>query len=326
MTVRWGIMGTGVMAAAMHNAILAEGGRVLGVASADADRAAAFAAEREIPRSHGDHHDLVEADDLDVVYVATTNDRHRRDALACVRAGVPVLVEKPFALDHSQASEVVEAARAAGVFVMEGMWMRFQPAFREIERRVAAGEVGSPRLVTADFGIAADPHPARRWFSREQGGGALLDVGIYPLTFAVSVLGEPTEVRALGELTDTGVDGQLAVAMRHPLGLSAWSCSFLAESGVEATVAGPDASLRLQSPFHHSSRLTLRRRAEVLYDHEVVGADLGYRHQIREVHRCLDEGRTESERMPLDLTLTIVRWMDEIRAQVGVTYPVFGTG
>ena len=323
MSVRWGIMGTGVMAAVMHEAIRAEGGEVVAVASSEADRARAFASEREIPRFHGEHHDLLD-EDLDIVYVATTNDRHHGDALACVRAGTAVLVEKPFALDQRQGSQIVEEARAAGVFVMEGMWMRFQPAFRELERRVADGVIGTPRLVTAEFGIAPGDDATARWFSREQGGGALFEAGIYPLVLAISVLGEPLALQAVGELTDTGVDAQLAVAMRQPLGLAAWSCSFLADSGVEATVAGPEGSIRLHAPFHHASHLSVRRGEAVVESREVVGADLGHRHQVREVHRCLDDGLAESERMPTALTLTVLRWMDEIRSQVGVTYPVYG--
>jgi predicted dehydrogenase len=161
MTVRWGVLGTGGIVPPVVAAIRAEGGDVVAIASADHGRAAARAAELAIGRSFGAHHDLLSmADGLDAVYLATTNDRHHADLLACIAAGVPVLAEKPFTLDLAQAVEVQRAARAGGVFVMEGMWMRFQPVFVELERRIAAGQIGEPVLAHVDFGIAAETNRA----------------------------------------------------------------------------------------------------------------------------------------------------------------------
>ncbi|MFA9446569.1 Gfo/Idh/MocA family protein [Egicoccus sp. AB-alg6-2] len=323
MTVRWGILGTGGIARKMVAAVRARGGEVVAVASGDAARARAFADEQNVASAYGRHHDLLaRPEDVDVVYVATTNDRHHLDAMACVEAGVPVLVEKPFALDLERAEAVVAAARTAGTFVMEAMWMRFQPGFVEAERRVAAGQVGEPLLVQADFGIAALPDTDRRWFSRELGGGALLDVGIYPLTFVTSVLGTPTRAAALGTLADTGVDATVSVAMRHGQErLSSWSCSFVADTGVEATVAGREGSLRLHGPFHAGGRLSLRRGSTVVEEHALEGPENGFEHEVDEVVHCIEGGRSQSERMPLALTLTTMRWLDELRRQVGVVYP-----
>ncbi|WP_165403884.1 Gfo/Idh/MocA family protein [Egicoccus halophilus] len=323
MSLRWGILGTGGIARKMVAAARARGGEVAAVGSGDPARAAAFAEEHGIARHHGRHHDLLaRPEDVDVVYVATTNDRHHADALACIEAGVPVLVEKPFTLDLEQAEEVAAAARTAGVFCMEAMWMRFQPAFLEVERRIAAGHIGEPLLVQADFGIAATPDTDRRWFARELGGGALLDVGVYPLTFATGLLGTPERAFALGELADSGVDATVAVAMRHGGGrLSSWSCSFVADTGVEATVSGAEGSLRVHGPFHHAGRLTLRQGSTVVEEHDLQGTEAGFEYEVDEVVRCLEDGRTESPRMPLALSLTTLRWLDELRRQVGVTYP-----
>jgi predicted dehydrogenase len=323
MTVRWGVLGTGGIVPPVVAAIRAEGGDVIGIASADEARAAARADELGIGRSFGRHHDLLDlADELDAVYVGTTNDRHHADLLACVDARVPVLCEKAFTLDLPQAEEVVRAARGAGVFVMEGMWMRFQPVFIELERRIADGQIGEPAMAQADFGIAGTRDPERRWFSRALGGGALLDVGVYPLALMTSILGPPTDARALGALAETGVDASVSVAMRHGAGrLSSWSCSLVADTGVEATVSGSEGSVRLHAPFHHGARLSMRRGREVVEEVRPDGAEAGYHHEIAEVHRCLAAGETESPRMPLDLTLLLMRWLDELRGQVGVTYP-----
>lgn len=309
-------MGTGRIAVALLEAIRAEGDEVVAVSSASPERAAAFATEHDVAHAHGVHHDLLDDEAVEVVYVATTNDRHHGDVLACIEAGRPVLAEKPFTRDLAEAEEVVAAARDAGVFVMEAMWMRFQPAFVELERRIAAGQIGEPRLVQADFGFPAED-PTGRLFTPGLGGGSLLDVGIYPLTFAISILGEPTEAHAVAEPHAEGVDAQVAAAMRHPRGLSSWSCSLVADTGVEATVAGEDGSLRLASPFHHSARITWRRRGGIVEEVDVEGADLTYRWEVREVQRCLDAGATESDRMPLELTLRVMGWLDALRPRLG---------
>lgn len=316
----WGILGTGGIAIAMLEAIRAEGDEVVAVASASAERASSFAATHDVARSYGDHHELVTDADVEVVYIATTNDRHHLDVAACVRAGLPALVEKPFALDLRRAREVLELARRDGVFVMEAMWMKLQPAFHDLHTRIADGQIGTPRLMMADFGFPVPNDPDRRWFDRAQGGGALLDVGIYPLTLIISVLGPPEDLRAVGELAATGVDEQVAVAMRHAHGVSSWTCSFVADSGLEATVAGPDGSLRLRSQFHHAPGVTRRRGSEELEVGQVEDHELGYRHQVREVQRCLDDGRQESDAVPHAATLEVLDVLDELRAQIGVSY------
>jgi predicted dehydrogenase len=319
--VRWGIFGTGIIAEALTHAIRAEGGEVVAVGSAHPGRAAAFADRHAIARHHAPHHALLEAGGVDVVYVATTNDRHRDDAIACLEAGVPVLLEKPFALSEAQAAEILAAAQRTGVFLMEAMWMRFQPGLYELERRIADGQIGTPRLLTAHFGIVAEHDPTRRWFAREQGGGALLDIGVYPLTFAMSLLGTPIEAQAVGQLADTAVDEQLAVAMRHAGGLSSWSASFVADAGVEATVAGSAGSFHLSTPFHEVPRLLRRDGGRVVEEIAVEGAGLGYRPEVREVHRCLAEGLAESPRMPHALSRSVMHWLDVLRRQLGVVYP-----
>jgi predicted dehydrogenase len=326
MTVRWGILGTGNIAEALTHAIRAEGGEVVAVGSASPARAESFARTHHIARSHAPHHELLAAGGIDVAYVATTNDRHRDDAIACLEAGVPVLLEKPFTLSTVQAEEVVAVARRTRVFLMEAMWMRFQPGMLELERRIAAGEIGELRSVTVDFGILAEPDPTRRWFDRAQGGGALLDIGVYPLTFALSLLGPATSGVAVGELAPTGVDEQVAVAMCHERGVSAWSASFVVDGPVEAVVAGTTGNFKVPRVFNEVPHLTRVVRGETVEQIAIEGADLGYRPEVREVHRCLADGVSESPRMPLELSLTVMRWLDHLRDQLGVVYPTEPAG
>jgi predicted dehydrogenase len=320
-TRRWGIMGTGGIAVALTEAIRAEGDEVVAVSSASADRAAGFADEHGIARSYVGHHALTGDDDVEVVYIATTNERHHLDVAACIDAGLPALVEKPFALDLPRTRTLLNDAREAGVFIMEAMWMKLQPGFLDLQQRIADGEIGAPRLVMADFGFPADPDTSRRWYDLAQGGGALLDIGIYPLTLIVAVLGPPTEIRAVGELAAPGVEQQVAVAMRHDRGVSSWTCSLTADTGIEATIAGSGGSLRLRGELHNSPGVTRRRRAEVIDHGEVPDHEHGYRHEVREVQRCLDAGAIESIHIPHAATMEVMAVLDEVRDQLGVVYP-----
>jgi predicted dehydrogenase len=317
--MRWGVMGTGRIAVAMVEAIRAEGGEVVAVSSGSSDRARAFADEHGIAAAHGAHHDLL-GDALDVVYVATTNDRHHADALACARAAVPVLVEKPFTLDRGQAAEVIAAAEHSQSFLMEAMWMRLQPGFLELERRIEAGQIGAVELVHADFGFLSED-PTGRLLTPALGGGALLDIGVYPLVLVLSLLGEPEQVQAVAEFTDRGVDRQVAVAMHHASGISSFVASFSASLGIEATVGGSEGSLHIQAPFHEVPGFSLRRGGEVVETVEVPDAHLGYRNEVREVHRCLEEGLVASPRMPWSFTRTTMTWLDAIRERIGLAHP-----
>jgi predicted dehydrogenase len=312
-------MGTGRIARALAKAVVAESGRVVAVSSASPQRARDFAAEHDVAHAYGAHHDLLGDDTVDVVYVATTNDRHHADVLASVQAGVAVLAEKPFTLDLDQAREIVAAARSGDSFLMEAMWMAFQPAFVDVQRRVEAGEIGTPLALQADIGFPAED-PTGRLFTPGLGGGVLLDIGVYPLTLARLLLGEPDEIRSVGTIGERGVDTQVAASMRHGEAVSSWIATMRADTGVEATVAGAEGGLRLHSPFHHAGTVSRLRRGEVVEARTVPGADLEYRHEVREVHGCLDRGEVESKRMPWEFTLRGMRALDEIRAQLGIDF------
>ena len=210
--VRWGILGAGGIASSLAADISRTDGHVVAaVAARDADRAAEFARRYDAPRSFGSYDELYADDEVDVVYVATTHPFHREQALAAIEAGKPVLVEKPLTLDADGAREVFAAAAQAGVFAMEAMWMRTNPLVRQALDLVAGGELGEVRAVQADFAFALDYDPGHRLLDRDNGGGALLDLGIYPATFAWLFLGAPDRVQVSGDLAPTGVDRTVAM-------------------------------------------------------------------------------------------------------------------
>ena len=321
MTRRWGIMGTGIIARAFVDAIRAEGGSVVAVSSATPGRAHRFAADHGIAVAASPHADLLRHDDVEVVYIATTNERHHLDAHACIAAGVPALVEKPFAVHAAAARAVFAAARTAGLFVAEAMWTRLQPATLRLHDELGSGVIGAPTAVQASFGVVLNSDPSRRWRSAALGGGALLDLGVYPATLAHDLLGPAHRVQATGQLADTGVDLTAAVVAEHERGSATWRCSMIDASGVWATVAGVDGHIWLAEPFHHAPSLTIHQRDRPVRQVPIDGHELGYRYEVREVHRCLDAGLVESPCLTHADTLAVLEVLDEIGAQLGVLRP-----
>ncbi|MFO7548643.1 MAG: Gfo/Idh/MocA family oxidoreductase [Acidimicrobiia bacterium] len=316
--MRWGIVGTGGIAAAMAATIRqVEGGVVNAVASRSPERSARFAAAHGIRYRFESAGELAVCDDVDVVYVASSHSHHLADATASLEAGTPVLCEKPLTVSLTEAETLVATARRTGVFLMEAMWMRFQPFWDRLTEWIDSGRIGPLRHIAADFGINADPDPGRRWFDPAQGGGALLDVGIYPVTLACLLAGVPDEVRALQVAADTGVDAQTGMVLRHPGGvLSVLGCSFVADTGIEATLSGPDGRIRLDAPFHQSGRLSHRVGGDQIEEIDVSYRGSGYRWEVEEVHRCLSLGLSESPRHPLDATLGIMRVLERARGAI----------
>jgi predicted dehydrogenase len=320
--MRWGIMGTGAIAAAMADALGSVGSPVMAVGSARPGAAETFAAEWNIPHALPSHRAVAEHPEVDAVYVATTNDRHHRNVLDAVAAGTPVLCEKPIALNTAQATDMLGAAVAAGVFSMEAMWMRFQPFLATVDDLIAEGTIGEVVHVSASLGFPAPQEPARRWMNRELGGGSLLDLGIYPLTLAHHLLGPPEEFSAAARIGPTGVDLTTSVISHHAGATSASLIStFAADLTNEAVIAGTAGRLRIHSPFHHSSLVTLERRGDVIAPYDTSPAGHGFRFEIAETERCLEAGLLESPMRPHADTLAVLEWMDAIRARCGIAYP-----
>jgi predicted dehydrogenase len=321
-TVRWGILGAGGIAATVSADIAGTPGSVLqAVGARDAERAAAFAAEHGVPRSYGSYAELLADPDVDVIYVATTHSHHRDHALLALRAGRPVLVEKAFALTAAQAREIVAEARARRLFCMEAMWLRVDPLIRRTAELVRSGAIGDVVGVRADLSKYFPYDAAGRLFDLAVGGGALLDLGVYPATFAWLMLGRPDTQVATGKLAPTGSDLTSALQWGYADGRVAQIyCSAAGYSPYAALVTGTDGWLRIEGRVHHPSAITVHTSAgdEVVEAEPVVGH--GYGHQVAEVARCLRAGLLESPQVPLDDTVGILEILDDARRQLGVRY------
>jgi len=322
-TVRWGILGTGRIARDFATALRDTPGAVLAaVASREHATAVDFADEFGIPLRLAGYDGLAACPDVDLVYVGTPHAMHAGNALAMLAGGKGVLCEKPFALNRGQADQVIALARSRRVFLMEAMWTRFMPALDEAKRILASGVLGDVSQASADFGFAATGGPEARLFNPALGGGALLDVGIYPLSITAYLLGDVEAVRAQAELGPTGVDLQTVFTLRHAGGaLSTCACSLKARTPGLLTVSGRRGQLRLDAPFHRAPTLTLLLADEAPRVIPTPFLGNGYVHEAIEAQRCWTEGLIESPAMTHEQTLHLMGVLDEIRAQTGVRYP-----
>ena len=316
--VRWGVAGTGWMAATFVDDFAhVPDAELVAVGSRTLDRAQAFAADRGgVGMTYAD----VVAADLDVLYVATPHPQHRDLALAAIANGTPVLVEKSLTATLDGAREVVAAAREAGVFCMEAMWTRLQPAVLAARELVAAGEIGEVTSVHADFGAHRAYDPAHRLFAPELGGGVVLDLGVYCISIAQHFLGTPSGVTATGSLFPNGTDASASLLLTYDDGRGATlTASLQAATGRRATLVGTRGSIEIGPEFYRPTQLVVRRGddPEEVLDLPAVGID--YSHEVVHVNECLAQGLTESPVVPLNDTL-VVQWvMQEALDQLGIT-------
>ena len=320
--IRWGVIGPGSIATAFAEAMQwAEGGTITAVASRSAERAEAFGDRFDIPTRYGDYDALAADPDVDVVYVATPHSRHEVDTIALLRGGKHVLCEKPLALNARQATRMAEEARSRGLFLMEAIWSRFLPAYRSLVDIIGAGRIGQPMLVEADFGFRRPVDPDHRHFARALGGGALLDLGIYPIQLCTLVLGPIERVVSDGVVGETGVDEVVTALLHHPEGgLGVVKAAIRVNLTCTARIAGTEGVIDLPAMMHCPNSLTVSSAAGVdRIDSSYEGN--GLRFEIDEVHRCLAEGRTESDVVPLDESIALATTLDAIRADLGVVYP-----
>lgn len=315
------VVGTGTMAAAMIEDLRrCPETEPITVVSRTVDRARAFADQQGIP-------DALELDDMDragadVVYVATPHDSHAEIAVAALAGGAHVLVEKAFTVNADEARRVLAAAAQYDRFCMEAMWMRFNPVIRRVQELLAEGAIGDPRTVQASFGRAVPYDRAHRLWDPERGGGSLLDQGVYPLTLADLVLGEPQTVHAVGSYrgydgSDGGVDTEVAVLLGYGDGRQATTASSIRTALPRgAWIGGREGLIRLDEPFWCASGFTLERPGREPERVELAIEGRGYVPMLRAVHEAVSQGWSEHPTIPWAATLRVMALLDEVRAQL----------
>jgi predicted dehydrogenase len=254
---------------------------------------------------------------VDVVYVATPHPMHHANTLLALEAGMPALAEKAFTMNAAEAHDLVDTARSRGLFLMEAMWTRFLPHMAEIRRLIAEGSLGDIVTVSADHGQWFPKDPSSRLFDPELGGGALLDLGVYPVSFASMILGPPDRIVAMIEPAFTGVDGQTSMLFGYNNGAQAvLTCTSTARTPTRAAVVGTDARIEIDGDFYTPTSFTVIPREGTPFRFARPHRGHGLRHEADEVARCLREGLLESPLMPLDESLSIMETMDAVLSQV----------
>jgi predicted dehydrogenase len=318
--LRWGIAATGGIAAAMCEALATlPDATITAVGSRTQQSADAFAARFGIPHAHGSYEALFADPDVDVVYVASPHSHHHQMTIAALEAGKHVLCEKAFAVNAREAREMVAAARRTGRFLMEAMWTWFIPAVVDIRQRVLDGEIGELRVVHADFAIPMfDPDGRHRRL--DLAGGALLDIGIYPVTFARFLAGQPLAARALGTLGDSGIDATVGGVVEFERGvLGTFHTSFDMLSSLRATVFGTLGRIEVDPPFWHTAGFTVHVTGDAPVHVDMPNAGLA--HEAAHAMERIRGGHLESDVIPLDVSISTMELLDDLRAQVGVVYP-----
>ncbi len=321
--VRWGVLGAGGIAASFCDGVRARtASSVVAVGSRDLARAEAFAgAHAQGARAHGSYADLVGDPDVDVVYVATPHSHHLEHALVAIRAGKHVLVEKPLTRSVAESRILLDAAREAGVFCMEAMWTRFLPHVAALRAVVARGEIGQVVTIAADFDVYFPYDPVHRLFAPELAGGALLDLGVYPVAFAHDLLGVPASITATGTRAATGVDDHVAMILGYESGAHAVlrSSSRSFGSGA-ATITGTRGRIDIPDRFFMPAGFRVVRADGSAWTFQSpVGEGKAY--EAAEVARRITAGDVQSARVTWQDTLDVMGILDEVRRQVGVVYP-----
>lgn len=321
--IKWGILGTGLIASAFAKDLAFAGNtEKTAVGSRTKESAVKFAEEHGVSRAYGSYEELVQDPDVDAIYVATPHPFHKDNVLACLRAGKAVLCEKPFTINSEELEEIIQVAREKQLFLMEAMWTRFLPSIVKAREWIDSGRIGEVLLVKADFGYRAPRDPEWRLLNPALGGGALLDLGIYPVSFASMIFGtNPEKIMSTAHIGETGVDEQFSILMSYPSGKTATlNGAFRVGLTNEAYIHGTEGYIRIPS-FSSAKSVTLYKdggEAETFHDDR---KSAGYAFEIEEVGRCLNQGLLESPVIPLDESLKIMKMMDEIRGQWGFKYP-----
>ncbi|MCG9971779.1 Gfo/Idh/MocA family protein [Christiangramia crocea] len=319
--INWGIIGLGKIANKFATALASvENTKLYAVASRDREKAVVFSEMHNAEVSYGVYKQLMEDEKVDVIYIATPHSLHYDLTMECIKNGKAVLCEKPFAMNIEEAREMVSLARSKKVFLMEALWTMFLPHYQYLLDIIRSGEYGKVRSIKADFGFEAEFDRNKRMFNKSLGGGSLLDIGIYPIFLAYTILGKPERIEASAEFAETGVDAECEMKFLYPEGVQAnLHSSFRKKTPTIAEIELEKAVINLHSRFHEPTLVSIIAKGnEKTKDFEVETN--GYNFEAAHVNEMLLEGKMESNKWSLDNTLDLMGLLDEVRQEIGLEY------
>lgn len=319
----WGILATGGIAETFTRDLQTAGLNVVAVGSRTQEKADAFAGQFAIPRAYGSYQELVQDPEVDIIYIATPHPQHIDTALLALKAGKHVLVEKPFTLNADESRTLVRYAHEHNLVILEAMWTRFLPHIRRIHEIINSGALGTLQSVTAEHRQSLPTDPKHRLNSLELGGGALLDLGIYPISFAVDILGAPTSIEAIARFKDTGVDAETATIMHHENGAISTTVSALDCTGVnQAVINGSEARIVIDPVWYTPTSFRLEDYAgNIIEEFNQTVDGRGMQFQAFEMERLIKTGEKSTIMSP-DESIVIMETLDTIRKNIGLVYPV----
>ena len=321
--IRWGILATGWIADLFTKDLILTGHAVTAVGSRSQASADRFAKALGIPTAHGSYEALVADPNIDIIYIATPHPQHISAAKLALNAGKHILVEKAFTLNAAEAAEIVALAQAKGLVVLEAMWTRFLPHMKRIREILKSGMIGEVRSITADHRQKLPDDPKHRLNALDLGGGALLDLGIYPISFAWDVLGKPSAIQATATFRETGADAQVATIFHYANGAIATTLSSSDSAGPNrAAVVGTKGRIEIDHVWYSPTTFRVYDNANNVietFDHAVAGR--GMQFQADEAERLIAAGLTAGDIMPPSQSVEIMATLDEVRRQIGLRYP-----
>jgi len=323
-TIRWGIIGAGNISSKFATALVKlEGTHITAVAARDLDRAKEFAKRFQIEKAYGSYEELAKDPDIDVIYIGTLHTEHKENAAMCIRNRKAVLCEKPFTLNQTDTKYLVDLAREYNVFLMEAMWTKCLPITKNVKRWIQDNLIGNVKYIRVTFGYQAKFNPESRLFNPLMGGGALLDVGIYPISYAINLMNKlPDHVTGSAYIGRTGVDEINTVSMSFCEGAVAdLSSAVSANTGDDALIVGEKGMILVPYFWRAESALRYDTEGNLVEEISIPHAVNGYEYEAEEVNDCLREGHLESGTIPLADTINVMKIMDEIRKDWGVVYP-----
>lgn len=318
----WGIIGLGNIAHKFaEDLLLVEEANLFGVASRNSEKAKSFSEKFRADKYYGTYQELADDPQIDVVYIATPHPFHFENTMMCLEAGKAVLCEKVFGMNSSEVEQMIAKAKEKNLFLMEALWTRFIPATEEMIALLNKGLIGDLKTVRADFGFKAEFDADKRLYNKKLGGGALLDIGIYPVFLSLLTLGKPKEIKALAQMSSTGIDENIMMLFNYPNKKSAiLDASLVATTPVEAWLHGDKGSLKMHRNFHHTEEISYYKGSDLVENYQFKYIGNGYYHEIEEVIKCLKTGKIESEKIPHSFSLDLIKTLDRIREIIGLRY------
>jgi predicted dehydrogenase len=321
-TIHWGIIGIGRIAEKFAKDLATvQNAKLSAVASTSLERANDFASRYNAPNAYGSYQEIFNAKDLDVIYIATPHTSHADCTKLCLNNGIAVLCEKPFAMNEKEVESMMDLAREKKTFLMEALWTRFLPSTKKVLELVEGGTIGKIKTLQADFGFIPPFLPERRVLNPDFGGGAFLDIGLYPAFISMLILGYPTNILAASTKGPTDVDESTAFIYQYDNdAIANLSCTFGAHTNIEAIICGTLGQIKMKRKFHESKEITLQLTDGVEETFQFPRETFGYNYEIEEVNECLRQGKTESDLWPLSQSLKFIQLLDKTREKAGISY------